>query len=204
MRLAADEIRTGTLDGANVTMPHKALAAELCDAMSVEAVAAGAVNTMAMRGAVLTGWNTDVIALRSLIAGMPGDSILVLGSGGAAAATAAAAGVPVEVMARSPVSAERLGTTLPWGAVRPGALVVNATPLGMHGEHLPEGVVEAAAGLIDLAYGQEPTPAVTEARRIGMPCVDGIQVLIAQAAESFRIWTHRVAPVAVMERAARP
>ena len=72
--------------------------------------------------------------------------------------------------------------------------MVNATPLGMHGEALPPGVVEEAAGLIDLPYGAEPTPAVAAARRLGRPAADGLDVLVAQAALSFRLWTGRGGP----------
>ncbi len=204
MRAAADEIRSGAVDGANVTMPHKVLAASLCDALTADAAFAGAVNTMALRDGVLTGWNTDVIALRALLADMPGDPVLVLGAGAAAAsAVAAVVDRPVEVTARRTAAAARLGRPAPWGMPRPGALVVNATPLGMRGEPLPKGIVRAAAGLVDLAYGRTPTPASVEAGLLGLPCVDGLQVLVAQAAESFRIWTGREAPVEVMERAAR-
>ncbi len=80
-------------------------------------------------------------------------------------------------------------------------MVVNATPLGMHGEPLPAGVVEAAAGLFDMAYGTRVTPAVAEARRRLLPVVDGLDMLLAQAAASFTLWTGRTAPLETMRRA---
>jgi shikimate dehydrogenase len=204
MRTAIQQIRAGEIDGANVTMPHKSLAAELCDTLAVEAALARAANTLALRDGLLTGWNTDAIAFRTLLDHLPGDPVLVIGAGGAAAAVAAGvAGRSIEFMARRPAAAAHLGRPVAWGTVRPGALVVNATPLGMHGESLPRGVVESASGLVDLAYGREPTPACTLARMAGLPCVDGIQFLVAQAAESFAIWTGRRAPRDVMEQAAR-
>jgi len=82
-------------------------------------------------------------------------------------------------------------------------VVVNATPLGMQGEELPPGVIEAAGGLIDLPYGTEPTPAVALARRRGLPVADGLDLLVAQAALSFELWAGGPAPLAVMEAAAR-
>jgi shikimate dehydrogenase len=72
----------------------------------------------------------------------------------------------------------------------------------MAGEDLPGGVLEGAAGLVDLAYGPAPTPAVVAAARAGLPWVDGIQILVDQAAESFEIWTGRPAPRGVMQAAA--
>ncbi len=91
---------------------------------------------------------------------------------------------------------------IPWGKPLPGAVVVNATPLGMAGEPLPSGVVAAAAGLVDLAYGPVPTPAVSAARAAGLSVIDGIQILVDQAAESFEIWTGQPAPRDVMRAAA--
>jgi shikimate dehydrogenase len=159
----------------------------------------------------LAGWNTDVTALRAALAGLAGSVVMILGTGGAAAAAAAAApGRPVLVAARRESAGHELAqrvdpgvTVVPWGAVVADAVVVNATPLGMQGESLPAGVVEAAAGLIDLAYGVEETPAVAVARSRGVPAIDGIALLVAQAAASFEIWTGRAAPRAVMEQAAR-
>jgi shikimate dehydrogenase len=88
----------------------------------------------------------------------------------------------------------------------PGAVVVNATPVGMKGERLPDGPVEAATGLLDMAYGFEPTPAVITALRLGLPVADGVAMLIGQAVESFRLWTGRAAPEDAMraELEARP
>jgi shikimate dehydrogenase len=141
---------------------------------------------------------------------LPGDApVLVLGAGGAAAAALLAVGPErAAVSARRPGAAAVAGAafgvpSIPWGEAIDGAVVVNATPLGMEGEHLPEGLLAAASGLFDMAYGAQTTPAVAEMRRRGMPVIDGIDLLVAQAAGSFELWTGRAAPVAVMERAAR-
>lgn len=208
---AADELRVGKLDGANVTMPHKSFAATLCDHLDHDAALGRAANTLAMRQGVLVGWNTDVTALRAAAGEVAGRPVLILGAGGAAAAALVAfCSAAVLIAARRPESAARIAADVlpsarpvPWGAVHPGALVVNATPLGMHGEPLPGGVVEEASALIDLPYAPEPTPAVLAARRLGIPCTDGLEVLVGQAAESFRIWTGLEAPVEVLRAAAR-
>jgi len=209
---AVGELRSGALDGANVTMPHKRLAARLCDRLDADAAAGRATNTLAIRDGELCGWNTDVAALRSVASGRPGErTVLVLGAGGAAAAALVAFSADrVWVAARRPDAAARHARQLcpsaravAWGMAVPGALVVNATPIGMRGERLPEAVLAAAGGLIDLPYAAEATPACAAARRLGINCVDGIDLLVAQAAESFRIWTGVEAPVEVMREAAR-
>jgi len=202
---AIDEIRDGTLDGANVTMPHKRRAVEGCSVLDADARRAGAVNTLAGGGGEVRGWNTDVAALRGALAGMPPGPVLVLGAGGAAAAAlVAGAGRRTLLSARRSGAAAGLGAPrVPWATGVEGAIVVNATPLGMRGESIPPPVLESAAGLVDLAYGSSETPAVASMRSAGRPFVDGIDVLVAQAAASFTIWTGAPAPLESMRRAAR-
>lgn len=213
MRAAVAEIRSGGLDGANVTMPHKRLAAELADHVSAEAGRARSVNTLVGEGGAVAGYSTDVDGFRAAwkSAGMPERGpVLVLGAGGAAAAALVALEdrASIYLQARRPQAARELlealdcaATPVPWGEMLPGAVVVNATPLGMHGEPLPAGVMEGGAGLFDMAYGAGVTPAVAEARRRLLPVVDGLDMLLAQAAASFTLWTGRAAPVEAMRRA---
>jgi len=203
---ALDELRDGVLQGANVTMPHKSLAARECAHLDDDAAAAGAANTLAIREGEVHGWNTDVGAIRERLAGMPAGPVLVLGAGGAAAAALVAAeGRETVVAARRPDAARALaGSTATmgeWGLPVRGAIVINATPLGRDAEGLPERVVEAAAGLIDLAYGPSETPGVARMRRRRLPVADGVDILVAQAAASFTIWTGVEAPVEEMRAA---
>jgi shikimate dehydrogenase len=212
--LACSEIRAGSLDGANVTMPHKRVAAVAADRLSPAAERSRAVNTLLLEGGEVVGENTDVGGvLRAWEkAGLPHDApVLVLGGGGAAAATLVALEGADLSVATVPAGdgaalAEMVGIEAPevaWGRVIDGAVVVNATPLGMAGERLPAGVVEAAAGLLDFPYGAETTNAVKTAQKLGIPAADGIDILVAQASLSFSLWTGVGAPVEVMELAAR-
>ncbi len=209
---ACVEIRQGLLRGANVTMPLKRAALAAVDAASAPARRAGAVNTLSVRSGEVFGENTDIGGISDVWERrrLPDDaSILVLGAGGAAAAAMIAReGSEIVVSSRRRGAATKLASDLgvtvsevPWGVVVLGAVVVNATPVGMAGESLPEGVIDAAVGLFDMAYGAVTTPAVVEAG--GRPVADGIDMLVAQAARSFEIWTGRPAPLAVMEAAAR-
>jgi shikimate dehydrogenase len=57
--------------------------------------------------------------------------------------------------------------------------------------------------VVDLVYRAEPTPLLGAAEAQGVPVLDGLDVLVAQGALSFELWTGREAPVGVMRRAAR-
>jgi shikimate 5-dehydrogenase len=139
----------------------------------------------------LEGHSTDVVAFRQVFGRAPeGAPLLVLGAGGSArAAVAAWSRDGVHVSARAPGRATVVGAAVPWGEGLPGAVVVNATPLGMAGEELPESVLAEASFLVDLPYGSAPTPAVVAARAAGLGHVDGIEFLAIQGAASFRWWT---------------
>lgn len=210
--VAVDEIRSGALDGANVTMPLKPDALDAVDEASLEAVRAGAVNTLVLHNGAVRGENTDIGGLRDVWAAarMPDAPVLILGAGGGAgAALVALEGREIFVSARRSEAADRLvgasgvrATPVAWERPVLGAVVINATPLGMSGEPLPGAVLEAAAGLIDLTYGSVRTPAVRWATG-RVPAADGIDHLVAQAARSFTLWTGLAAPVATMVAAAR-
>ena len=90
-----------------------------------------------------------------------------------------------------------------WGVPVAGAVVINATSLGMAGEELPSGLLSVAAGLVDLPYGTRPTPAVDEALELGIPVVDGLQHLVRQAAAAFELWTGRGGVEEAMMEAAK-
>jgi shikimate dehydrogenase len=213
---AIAEVRGGMLDGANVTMPHKQLASRLADRVSPLAARTGAVNTWTRIGGEVAGHNTDVVGFLAAwkAAGLPDEApVLLLGAGGAAAAAAVALdGKRLVVSARHPDRAAEMlrlvrvpAETAPWGEPVPGAVVVNATPVGRHGEELADAVLAEASGLLDMAYGRAATPAVAGARARGIPVADGATMLVAQAAESFRLWTGRIAAIdaamAAVERA---
>ncbi len=191
-----DDLRAGRLHGFNVTMPLKLAARERCDLLTAEALDSGSVNTVRLREGRVEGHSSDVMAFRQAWAQFPQvEQILVLGAGGSARAALAAWGrgkarVSGRRQDRALTLAEEMGVGVArWGEAVPGALVVNATPLGMRGEALPPAVVEAAAGLVDLPYGGGTTPAVSTATRLGVHAVDGIEFLARQAAASFEWWT---------------
>jgi len=211
---AVGELRRGTLHGMNVTMPLKRAAAGAADTLTEEARASGSVNTLRFREGLVEGHSTDVVASRSALHDPRFDSeapVLILGSGGAAAAALiGAAGRLVYLAARSAHRADDLvdevrvpANVVHFGVGVAGAVVLNATPLGMAGQTLPEEITDVASGIIDLPYGDEPTPTVLRSVGSGVPVMDGVEFLVLQAAASFEWWTGVEAPVEVMLEAAR-
>lgn len=210
-RMAA-RVQHGVMTGANITMPHKRLAARLSDDLTEEARRADAVNTWVRDEATIVGHNTDIGGMRdaATLAGLPGTApVLVLGAGGAAAAALLAFEArDLFVSARrGPAAAalvERLGVdaeVVGWGSGVDGSLVVNCTPLGSSGESLPGAVLTLAAGLFETVYASGPTPAQTAMIDLGRPVATGLDLLVAQGARSFTLWTGIEAPVQAMRAA---
>jgi shikimate dehydrogenase len=182
--------------GANVTIPHKQAVLALCDELDGVAERAHSVNTLVVADGQVLGSSTDGLAVTSQIEAH-GRRALVLGTGGAAKAVAAAledAGAEVVVRGRRdtgwPPSAEGFD------------VLVNATPVK------EELVVAPRAGMqvVDLAYLPDgrPTALVEAAQALDChPCVDGLDVLLAQGAASFERWTGLEAPIEAMRASVR-
>lgn len=194
------QAKAGAYDGFNVTMPHKQAILPLLDAVDDSAAAMGAVNTVVVRQGRATGYNTDGGGLlRSLPFSPEGLPVLVLGSGGAASAVSralTAAGAAVTMCCRHPErAAVPDAAVLPWRclpeAARDCALLINATPLGMAG-HPPFDdlrFLEGCRGWVyDLVYHPRETALLAEARQRGLPVLDGLALLHAQARLAFALF----------------
>lgn len=193
-------LRDGELAGVNVTMPHKENAFAAVDDMDSVAERSRAVNTIVVADEALIGFNTDVAGVveAATRAGLSDRApVLVLGAGGAgAAAVIAMERRTLFVSSRDATAAhalvERTGveaSVVTWGEGVDGAVVINATPLGMGGEELPRDVVAAGSGLLDMAYGHGLTPACAWYRDHDRPYADGLDMLVAQAGSAFEVFT---------------
>jgi shikimate dehydrogenase len=161
--------------GASVTTPHKHAVARLCDTDSLS------VNTLVVGPKRIQGRSTDA----AILAGLAAERPVVLGDGGAA--TAFVQALP---------HARRFSRRAQWPPDASDAdLVVNAT------SERDEVIVELGAGqvLVDLPYPETATAAA--ARRAGATVVSGLEVLLAQGAAAFELWTREPAPVASMRAA---
>ena len=161
--------------GANVTAPYKLEAARLCESEL------SSVNTLVVRGGRVEGFSTDA----AILEGLPAERPVILGDGGAAAGFRSA-------LPDARVFSRR-GTWPP--DVGDADLVVNAT------SERDTALVAVARGqtLIDLPYPETATGRA--AREAGATVVTGLEVLVAQGAASFELWTGMSAPVAVMRAA---
>ncbi len=208
----ASRIRSGEISGANITLPHKRAAFALSDRVVGPAATARSVNTWLAEEATLVGASTDIPGIVAVwdLRGFGEGPVHVLGAGGAAAAAVVAlSGFPLTISARRPQMADQIlsetgvrAVVVPWGEPVE-AVVVNSTPVGMGGEHLPEAVVAGAIGFFEMAYGESPTPAFMDCANRGLPVADGLDLLVAQAALSFELWFGLPAPLDIMRKAAR-
>jgi shikimate dehydrogenase len=211
--------------GVNITYPFKQLVIPALDLLSPGATLVGAVNTVAMKGGVLTGHNTDMEGFRdSLATGLPDvakEIVLLIGAGGAGAAVASAlldCGVGrVEIADadrdRANALARRLSSML--GRDRVAAVdlaslstahvdgIVNATPLGMAahpGLPLDAHLIDARHWIADIVYFPLETELLRVAREKGCRTLNGSGMVIAQAAKAFQIITGNDADQARMKR----
>lgn len=207
--------------GANVTVPFKEAAFALCDTLSERARRAGAVNTLILGGNGLTyGDTTDGVGLvRDLKrheVRLAGAKILVLGAGGAVRGVLepllAEAPASVRIANRTAVKAAALaedfgdlGPIVGGGfAALEGAydLVINGTSASLAGDlpPLPEALFAPGATAHDMMYGAVPTVFLRWAAERGAHPVDGLGMLVEQAAESFFQWRgQRPATAPVLE-----
>jgi shikimate dehydrogenase len=199
--------------GSNVTMPLKLDAVALADGAADWAVAAGAANLLMMREGKLIAANTDVGAIAALLSKLHQakarmGSVILLGNGGAARAALVAlklVGISnVRIQARDLAEATKLAVEFgldvepaPFTAPIVSDGLINATPLGMAGRDClncdlsqmpPQGWV------FDMVYEPAETPLIEAARSRGLQVVDGLAMLVEQAATSFKLFFGQEAP----------
>ena len=213
---AVERFRAGGGRGLNVTVPFKEEAFALSSRRSARAQRAGAVNTLWFDGAAVCGDNTDGVGLVrdltcNLAAGIEARSVLLLGAGGAARGvigpllderpqrlvianrtTERAVELARRFEGQGPVSAAALDALAAEVLAGGGFdLIVNATAASLAGDLPPlaGGALRAGGVAYDMAYAAHPTPFVEWGAGEGAAtAVDGLGMLVEQAAESFRLW----------------
>jgi shikimate dehydrogenase len=196
--------------GLNVTVPHKERAWAMAQRHSERAALAGAVNTLYRQGAILVGDNTDGVGLvQDLTANhgivLQGMRILVIGAGGAVR------GVLQPILMQQPASVTIVNRTVRRAEelvslfvglgvlVRasfesldsPFDLIINGSSASLQGEIPPlaKSVVGPHSVVYDLMYGREATPFNRWAADAGAQrTIDGLGMLVEQAAEAFWVW----------------
>ena len=197
--------------GVNVTVPHKEAAFALADRVDAAAKMAGAANLLVFHAGAIEGRNTDSYglaeSLRENIGALSGGHVVLLGAGGAARGAVLAlenlgAGT-IHILNRDESRAQNLaaqlaphvnarlvpGALADWNSVAGNAaLLVNSTSAGMSGNpplDLDLSVLNPGAAVCDIVYKPLETPLLKDARARGHRTIDGLGMLMHQAAPSF-------------------
>ena len=216
-------IRRYQMYGINLSMPYKEQVIPYLDQLSEEACLIGAVNTVVNREGTLIGYNTDGKGFFKSLPSfkISRKRLVLLGAGGAAKAILAQAildGVSqISVFVRS----SSMGKTRPYlekiqnatgfrvdlfaledvqnlqDSITKADLLVNATSVGMDGssQPIPTSIVLPEKLLVaDVIYQPFETPFLKWARNQGNQSINGLGMLLYQAAEAFELWTGKEMP----------
>lgn len=221
-------LRALGVTGFNVTIPHKVAVVSYLDKLSDEVRLIGAVNTVVNVGKTLVGYNTDYLGVmntfRQLGVGLRGCNVTVLGAGGACRAVVYALLVEgvsnVYIVNRSPERARDLArdfkeiftnsNIIPLElnlenlrlSISKSHILINTTPVGMYprvNESLvPPELIDSDLVVMDLVYNPVMTKLLRDAKARGARVIDGVYMLVHQAAASFKLWTGVEPPVDYM------
>ena len=176
-------------DGLNVTIPYKKTVIPYCDELTEAARSIGSVNTIVKRpDGTLLGHNTDydgfLWLLKNAGADVKGKKAVVLGTGGASVTVQAA----LRDLGASPVVVISRGGEDNYDNLDRHAdakILVNATPVGMYPKAgvspVDLSLFPALEGVFDVVYNPAKTQLLLEAEKRGIPCANGLGMLVAQA-----------------------
>jgi len=224
---AVKGLRTLGVAGFNITIPHKIRIMQLLNKLDPSAERAGAVNTVVNERGALKGYNTDVYGIERALRRFrlpSSEQAMIIGAGGAARASIIAllnlGFEKILIANRTLKKAQSLADwiksmgfsadacSLEEGRRRAEGckLVVNATPIGMHPNvdetPLSRDEIPSDSIILDLVYNPPRTKLLEEAEKAGARVISGIEVLVYQGAEAFKLWTGREAPIEIMREAA--
>ena len=191
-------LETTDLDGMNVTIPYKETVMPCCTVLSDTAKKIGSVNTLLRRGDGWEGHNTDYDGFAYLLRqggfDPKGKKALVLGSGGSSKTARA---VLSDLGCRQVVVISRTGADNYQNLERhaDARLIINTTPVGMYprcGEAAVSlGDFPACEGVADIIYNPSKTELLLDAGARGIPCINGLPMLVAQAKKAAELFLHR-------------
>jgi shikimate dehydrogenase len=221
----AEGLRGGVIRGLNVTLPFKEAALSVAEEVSDRAELAGAANLLVFsEDGRITADNVDGLGLLGAFAAQAPDfdpkagPIVIVGAGGAARGAAAAfvlAGAPEvrivnRTLAKAEIVAGALGSRVraysldaAAAAFGEASAVVNATSAGLNAEllELPLEATPAGAVIMDMTYKPLETALLARARALQRRTVDGLEMLVRQAAPSFEAFFGVIPPKSIDARA---
>ena len=184
--------------GINVTIPYKSTVIPYLDWISPQASAIGAVNTIVNKNGKLYGYNTDYAGFKATLLrfgfDVSGKNVLILGSGGTSKTVSAVCrdlgAKSVFVASRNPKEGQ-----ISYGAAKEAAIdyIVNTTPSGMYPD-TGKSAIETAdykgvSGVIDVIFNPLRTKLLLDCEDLGIPCADGLYMLVTQAVASAELFT---------------
>jgi shikimate dehydrogenase len=189
------------LEGFNITIPYKEIVLPFLESRSDVVNEIKACNCVFVADQLLHGYNTDVVgfeqSLSSFIKKKP-NGALILGTGGSSKAVAYVLSklkIPFSFVSRNPTSQQLSYQQLNKEIIQNHRLIINTTPLGMYPvEKFPEIPYEFLGSdhyLFDLIYNPATTIFLQRGADQGTSIMNGSEMLVLQAEESWRIWNQR-------------
>jgi shikimate dehydrogenase len=218
----------GNFRGASVTIPHKTAVLPLLDEVEATARHIGAVNTIIADNGNFLGANTDAIgalrALKEANARLSGESVIILGSGGAARAIAFALaaesglrrlhllgiddeerrGLATDLREKTAVAVAEacLNNHSLEAAFAEATALIHCTPVGMSPKTgiscVPAHLLQPHLTVMDIVYNPRETKLLADAKAAGCQIISGLEMFLYQAAAQFERWTGQPAPTQVM------
>lgn len=211
-------VRALGIRGCSVSMPFKQAVIPFLDILDETVERTGAVNTIVNDGACLTGYNTDLVGARIVLASLQPQSdehILVLGAGGIARSIL----VALHEMGCSNISVANRDlekiismeslvncSAIPWRARQQNKaqVLINATPVGMTPNVLDMPVdiefILSTRAVMDVVVSPMESSLIACARKAGKSIVSGYQLSLEQTMEQFLLYTGHAAPRVIMEK----
>jgi shikimate dehydrogenase len=226
LKTSIESLKSIGIAGFNVTIPHKISIIKYLDKLDKTASESKAVNTVKNDGGKLVGYNTDIYGfiqpLYKRNIDFTGIKILIIGAGGAAYAIVTALSYEkgigkIIVVNRSSHNASKLVRH----AIKLGLdtyqdyfdnlskialqsdLIINSTSIGLNNEKSPIGreYINPNSIVYDIVYKPIETDLLRKAKEVNAKVVYGYEMLIAQGAQAFKIWTGCDAPIIAMKKA---
>ncbi len=216
--LALTQLRAHRFIGINLTVPHKVIAFPLISQIDSAAQPIGAVNTLHSTSQGWTGYNTDGYGLAAglsseLGATLAGADVILLGAGGAsrgAAVECLQQGVrslwianrtrskldtllaELTPLSTSHTALRGFAPDCPPTDIPSGAILINATSVGLRSDD-PSPVdltrISKPSVVFDMVYNPPETQLLKQASALGIPCVNGLSMLVNQGAKALSLWT---------------
>lgn len=191
--------------GINVTIPYKIQIMQYLDNISEEAKKIGSINTISFKKGILTGYNTDYhgfgASLKQAHVDISNKKAVVLGSGGASKAVVQYAMdngmneiiyVSREINEAKSINDFKVISYNDIDNLKNQDILINCTPCGMYPniEHSPvkKSVLSKFTVVVDLIYNPEETLLLKQSKNLGLKTVNGLYMLVAQAAAAQEIW----------------